>query len=57
MMLHSGKRWKKLKNLTKLYLQNKKIDDIMIDGLFSKGVKYSEGQVFRKTDLRKMQDH
>lgn len=48
------KKWKNMKNPSKKCLQNGNIGVIMIDGLFSKGVKRRESKIFRKTDLRKM---
>jgi len=38
----SGKKWKNMKNPSKKCLQNGNIGVIMIDGLFSKGVKRRE---------------
>lgn len=50
----SRKNWKNMKNPSKKDLQNGNVSDIMINGLFSKGVKRRESKIFRKTDLRKM---
>ena len=50
----SRKMWKNMKNPSKKDLQNGNVSDIMINGLFSKGVKRRESKIFRKTDLRKM---